>query len=201
VAGANKTGVHLRGVEHGRDFQARFADIRTPTEGDRCPECGGALHFQTAIEVGHIFKLGTKYSAGLGATFLDEDGREQTIIMGSYGIGPARVMAAAIEQRHDENGIIWPRAIAPYDVHVVVLKGAEEIGEQAARALDAAGFEVLLDDRDQRPGEKFADADLIGCPIRVTAGKKSLEDGKVDVRDRATGEERRLAVADLGKEL
>jgi len=201
VAGANRTGWHLRGVEHGRDFTATFADIRTPKEGDRCPRCGGALRFQTAIEVGHIFKLGTKYSAALGATYLDEDGQEKPIIMGSYGIGPARIMAAAIEQRNDENGIIWPRAIAPYDVHLVVLKGAEEIGEQAAQALDAAGFEVLLDDRDQRPGEKFADADLIGCPIRVTAGKKSLEDGKVDVRDRATGEERRLAVADLGKEL
>jgi prolyl-tRNA synthetase len=201
VAGANRTGRHLRGVEHGRDFQARFADIRIPREGDRCPNCGGALHFQTAIEVGHIFKLGTKYTKALNATYLDEDGQERAIVMGSYGIGPARVMAAAVEQHNDENGIVWPRSLAPYDVHVVVLKGAEEIGEQAAHALDAAGFEVLLDDRDQRPGEKFADADLIGCPIRVTAGKKSLEDGKVDVRDRATGGERRLAVADLGKEL
>jgi prolyl-tRNA synthetase len=200
VAGANRTGWHLRGVEHGRDFQARFADLREPREGDRCPNCGGALQFQTAIEVGHIFKLGTKYSAALGATFLDEDGQEKVIIMGSYGIGPGRVMAAAIEQSHDENGIIWPRAIAPYDVHVVALKGAEEIAGQAAEALSSAGLEVLLDDRDQRPGEKFADADLIGCPIRVTAGKKSLEDGMVDVRDRATREERRLAVAELGKE-
>jgi prolyl-tRNA synthetase len=111
------------------------------------------------------------------------------------------VLAAVVEQSHDENGIVWPRAIAPYDVHVVVLKGAEEIGEQAAQALSDAGYDVLLDDRDQRPGEKFADADLIGCPWRVTAGKKSLEDGRVDVRDRQTGEERRLAVADLGKDL
>jgi prolyl-tRNA synthetase len=201
VAGANRTGWHLRGVEHGRDFQARFADIRTPREGDRCPECGGALRFQTAIEVGHIFKLGTRYSAALGATFLDEDGQEKPIVMGSYGIGPGRVMAAAVEQSHDDNGIVWPRNIAPYDVHVVVLKGAEEIGEAAAAALSAAGSDVLLDDRDQRPGEKFADADLIGCPIRITAGKKSLEDGMVDVRDRATGAERRLAVADLGKDV
>jgi prolyl-tRNA synthetase len=200
VAGANRTGRHLRGVEHGRDFQATFADIRTSREGDRCPVCGGALTFQTAIEVGHIFKLGTRYSEPLGATFLDEDGEERLVLMGCYGIGPARIMAAAVEQSHDENGIIWPRSIAPYDVHVVVLKGAEEIGEQAAEALSAAGYDVLLDDRDQRPGEKFADADLIGCPIRVTAGKKSLEDGMVDVRDRATGEERRLAVAALGKD-
>jgi len=200
VAGANKTGFHLRGVEHGRDFQARFADIRVPREGDRCPKCGGALRFETAVEVGHIFKLGTRYSAPLGATYLDEVGQEKPIVMGSYGIGPARIMAAAIEQSHDENGIVWPRSIAPYDAHVVVLKGAEEIGEQAARALSDAGHDVLLDDRDQRPGEKFADADLIGCPLRVTAGKKSLEDGMVDVRDRKTGEERRLAVADLGKD-
>jgi len=200
VAGANRTGRHLRGVEQGRDFQATFADIRTSREGDRCPVCGGALTFQTAIEVGHIFKLGTRYSEPLGARFLDEDGEERLLLMGCYGIGPARIMAAAVEQSHDENGIVWPRSIAPYDVHVVALKGAEEIAEQAAETLSAAGYDVLLDDRDQRPGEKFADADLIGCPIRITAGKKSLEDGMVDFRERATGEERRLAVADLGKD-
>jgi prolyl-tRNA synthetase len=200
VAGANRTGWHLRGVEAGRDFEPRFADIRTSREGDRCPKCGGALTFQTAIEVGHIFKLGTRYSEPLGATFLDENGEEKAILMGCYGIGPGRIMAAAVEQHNDENGIIWPRSIAPYDVHVVALKGAEEIAEQAAETLAAAGYDVLLDDRDQRPGEKFADADLIGCPVRVTAGKKSLEDGMVDFKDRATGEERRLAVADLGKD-
>ncbi|HZT95195.1 MAG TPA: proline--tRNA ligase [Gaiellaceae bacterium] len=200
VAGANRTGWHLRGVEAGRDFQPRFADIRVPVEGDRCVVCGGRLSFRTAIEVGHIFKLGTTYSAALGATFLDEDGREKPLVMGSYGIGLARTMAAIVEQSHDENGIVWPRAVAPYDVHIVVLPGAEEIAEQAAEALVAAGKEVLLDDRDQRAGEKFADADLIGCPIRITAGRKSLEDGMVDVRDRATGEEKRLDVADLGKE-
>jgi prolyl-tRNA synthetase len=200
VAGANRTGWHLKGVEHGRDFEARFADLRVPKEGDRCPLCGGALHFQTAIEVGHIFKLGTKYSEPLGARVLDEDGNERTIVMGSYGIGLGRIMAAAVEQHHDEQGIIWPRELAPYDVHVVALPGADEIAGQAAEALSAAGRDVLLDDRDMRAGEKFADADLIGCPIRITAGKKSLEDGKVDVKDRATGEEQRLAVADLGKE-
>jgi prolyl-tRNA synthetase len=200
VAGANRTGWHLRGVEAGRDFEPQFSDIRISREGDRCPVCGGALTFQTAIEVGHIFKLGTRYSEPLGATFLDEDGEERLLLMGCYGIGPARIMAAAVEQSHDENGIVWPRSIAPYDVHVVALKGAEEIAEQAAETLSAAGYDVLLDDRDQRPGEKFADADLIGCPIRVTAGKKSLDDGRVDVRDRSTGEERRLAVADLGKD-
>jgi prolyl-tRNA synthetase len=201
VAGANRDGWHLRGVEAGRDFQPEFADLRESAESDTCPVCGGKLRFTTAIEVGHIFKLGTRFSEPLGARFLDEDGREKTVIMGSYGIGLARTMAALVEQNNDENGIIWPRSVAPYDVHVVVVKGAEEIGEQAASVLDAAGFDVLLDDRDRRPGEKFADADLIGIPTRVTAGKKSLEDGAVDVRDRATGEERRVSVADLGKEV
>jgi prolyl-tRNA synthetase len=197
VAGANRTGRHLRGVEAGRDFEPRFADIRETREGDRCPHCGGVLHLQTAIEVGHIFKLGTTYSVPLGATFLDEDGQERPLIMGSYGIGPGRIMAAAVEQRHDENGIIWPEAIAPYDVHVIALPGAEEIAERAAQACEAKGYDVLLDDRDARAGEKFADADLIGIPVRITAGKKSLEDGSVDVRDRATGEDRRVKVDEL----
>ena len=192
VAGANRDGWHLRGVEAARDFEPRFADLRQSREGDTCPNCGGRLLFETAIEVGHIFKLGTRYSAPLGATFVDEDGQERPLVMGSYGIGLARVMASLVEQSHDENGIIWPASVAPYDVHVLALRGAEEIGAQAAEALSAAGKDVLLDDRDQRPGEKFADADLIGIPIRVTAGKKSLEDGAVDVSDRATGEERRV---------
>ena len=201
VAGANRDGFHLRGVEAGRDFEPRFSDLRQSREGDTCPNCGGRLRFETAIEVGHIFKLETRFSEPLHATFLDEDGQERPLIMGSYGIGPARVMAAIVEQRNDENGIQWPAAVAPYDAHVVVLAGADEVGTRAAEALSAAGKEVLLDDRDQRPGEKFADADLIGIPIRVTAGKKSLEDGAVDIRDRATGEERRVNVEDLGKEV
>src|SRR5581483_3868758 len=196
VAGANRDGWHLRGVEAGRDYEPRFADLRASAPTDTCPACGGGLRFQTAIEIGHIFKLGTRYSVPLGATFLDEDGRDKPLVMGSYGIGPARVMASAVEQFHDEHGIVWPRSIAPYDAHVVALPGAAEIAERAAEQLSAAGLDVLLDDRDQRAGEKFADADLIGCPIRVTAGRKSLEDGKVDVRDRATGEEKRLDVAD-----
>src|SRR3954471_7239537 len=201
VAGANRDGWHLRGVEAGRDFQPRFADLRKSARGDTCPVCGGALQFETAIEVGHIFKLDTRYSEPLGATFLDENGQEQALVMGSYGIGPARVMASLVEQRHDEHGIRWPASIAPYDVHVVQLLGAEEIAAQAAEILSAAGKDVLLDDRDLRPGEQFADADLIGIPIRVTAGKKSLEDGAVDVRDRTTRDERRVSLADLGKEV
>jgi prolyl-tRNA synthetase len=201
VAGANRDGRHLRGVEAGRDFQPRFADLRESADGDSCPKCGGRLLFETAIEVGHIFKLETRFSEPLDATFLDAEGQEKPLIMGSYGIGPARVMASLVEQRHDENGIRWPASVAPYDVHIVQLLGAEEIAAQAAAALSAAGKDVLLDDRDLRPGEKFADADLIGIPIRVTAGKKSLEDGAVDVRDRSTGDERRVSLADLGKEV
>ena len=199
VAGSNRDGWHLLGVQAGRDYEPRFADLREPHEGDTCPSCGGRLRFQTAIEVGHIFNFGSFYSEPLGATFLDEDGTEKPLLGGSYGIGPGRVMAAAVEQFHDEDGILWPAAIAPYDVHVVALPGAEEIALRAAEVLSAAARDVLLDDRDRRAGEKFADADLIGCPVRVTAGKKSLEDGMVDVRDRATGADKRLNVAHLGK--
>ena len=198
VAGANRDGWHLRGVEAGRDFEPTFADIRQAREGDACPECGGRLVVQPAIEVGHIFKLGTFHSQALGARFLDEDGQEKPIVMGSYGIGPARTIAAIVEQHHDERGIVWPRSVAPYDAHIVVLPGLEERGEEVAVALSAAGWDVLLDDRDQRAGEKFADADLIGCPTRITVGKKTLEDGMVDVRDRRTGEERRVPVAEVG---
>jgi prolyl-tRNA synthetase len=198
VAGANRTGVHLRGVEAGRDYQPRFTDMRAAREGDTCPIDGGRLRFQTAIEVGHIFKLETKYSVPLEATFLDEDGTEKNLIMGSYGIGPGRVLATIVEQSHDEHGIVWPRSVTPYDVHVVALPGVEEQATEAAAALDAAGLDVLLDDRDARAGEKFADADLIGLPLRVTVGNKTLEDGAVDVRDRATGEERRVPIDSLG---
>jgi prolyl-tRNA synthetase len=200
VAGANEDGKHLRGVQAGRDYEPTFADIRQAKDGDACPECGGTLSIETAIEVGHIFKLETFHSKAFGATFLAEDGQEKPLVMGSYGIGLARTMAAVVEQSHDENGIVWPQAVAPYDAHVVALPGAEEIALQAAETLSAAGLDVLLDDRDQRAGEKFADADLIGCPLRVTAGRKSLEDGKVDVKERASGAEKRLDVADLGKE-
>ena len=203
VAGANRDGWHLLGVEAGRDYEPRFADIREPREGDRCPSCGGALRFQTAIEVGHIFKFGTRYSEPLGATFLDEDGVEKPLVGGSYGIGPARVMAAAVEQRHDENGILWPSSIAPYDVHVLALSGgsAEVLAEaeKAADALSESGMDVLLDDRDERPGEKFADADLVGAPLRVIVGKKTLEDGSVDARTRDGSTEDRVSTSDLVK--
>ena len=201
VAGANRTGWHLRGVEAGRDFQPRFVDIRESSEGDSCPQCGGRLRFQIAIEVGHIFKLGTRYSVPLGAVYLDETGTERPIVMGSYGIGPGRIMATAVEQRHDEHGIAWPRPLTPYEVHVVAIGAAGPeavaLAEGVADGLEAAGFTVLLDDRDRRPGEKFADADLIGCPLRITVGKKALEDGRVDVLARATRAEERVAAANV----
>ena len=132
-----------------------------------------------------------------GATFLDEDGKEKPLIMGSYGIGLARTMAAIVEQSHDENGIIWPRSVAPYDVHVVVIPGMEEHAQSLADALSGDGLDVLLDDRDARAGEKFADADLIGCPVRVTVGRKIAEDGTVDVRERAKGEDMAVSVGEL----
>jgi len=198
IAGANRDDLHLRGVQAGRDYEADFADLRRVRDGDSCPRCGGKLTIEQAIELGHIFKLGTFYSIPFEARFLDEDGIEKPLVMGSYGIGPGRVIAAIVEQHHDENGIAWPRAVAPYDVHVVALAGAEDQAKEAANALEAAGLSVLLDDRDSRAGEKFADADLLGLPIRVTVGKKTLEDGAVDVRDRASGEERRVPIAALG---
>ncbi len=197
VAGANRTGWHLRGVEAGRDYEPEFADIRQPQEGDACPVCGGGLSFQTAIEVGHIFKLGTRFSEALGAKYLDEDGVEKLLVMGSYGIGPGRVLAAAVEQHGSEDAMVWPAEIAPYDVHVVVLGWDSpelvEIGEQVAASLSAEGLDVLLDDRELRPGEKFADADLIGAPARIVVGKKTLEDGAVDVQIRSTGAQERVA--------
>ncbi|HET9288775.1 MAG TPA: proline--tRNA ligase [Gaiella sp.] len=201
VAGANRTGYHLRGVQQGRDFDGRVADIRVAREGDRCPNCGGTLVFRTAIEVGHIFKLGTFYSVPFEATYLDEQSVEHPMQMGCYGIGPGRVLAAIVEQRHDERGIVWPASTAPFDVHVLSLDGgtAEIAGLASglAEELSAAGRSVLLDDRDARPGEKFADADLLGCPLRVTVGRKSLEDDSVDVRRRGDDADSRVPRASV----
>jgi prolyl-tRNA synthetase len=197
VAGANRDGWHLRGVQAGRDYNPRFADIRQTNAGDACPQCGGNLVEQTAIELGHIFKLGTFYSVPFGATFLDEDGEERPLVMGSYGIGPARTMAAIVEQHHDEQGIAWQASVAPYDIHVVAIPGMEEQALSAAEPLAEAGYDVLVDDREARAGEKFADADLIGCPVRVTVGRKVAEDGTVDLRERAKGEDQAVSVSEL----
>ena len=187
VAGANEPDRHLRGVEPGRDFEARFADVRTVMAGDTCPQ-GGEIRIEPAIEVGNIFKLGKRYSEPLGATFLAEDGSEQHIWMGSYGIGPARIAAAAVEQLADEQGIAWPRALAPFDVHLVTLgKEGEEaraVAERLYGELSDEGLDVLFDDRDASPGEKFADAELLGCPLRLTVGKRGVESGEVETQVR-----------------
>jgi prolyl-tRNA synthetase len=189
VSGANRTGYHLLGVQAGRDFQAEFHDLREVTDGEHCPECEtGTLRVERAIEVGNIFKLGTKYSEPLRATYLDEGGSEHPIVMGSYGIGLARIMAAAVEQSHDEHGIVWPASIAPFDAHMVVIGGDGDPQVETAAAieheLDADGVCVLVDDRDAGPGARFADAELIGAPARITVGKRTAADSTVDVQTR-----------------
>ncbi len=186
VAGANRPDAHLRGVEPGRDFAFERADVRSVEAGDIVN--GHAIRLEPAIEVGNIFKLGTRYSVPLEATFLDDSGRQQPIVMGSYGIGPARIAAAAVEQFADERGISWPRSIAPWDVELVGLgrEGAPErdAAERLYAELLEAGIDVLYDDRDAGPGEKFADAELLGCPLRLTLGKRSLESGSVEAQVR-----------------
>ncbi|HYN91240.1 MAG TPA: proline--tRNA ligase [Thermoleophilaceae bacterium] len=187
VAGGNKPDVHVTGVEPGRDFEPSWVDVRRVEEGDLCP-AGGPIRIEPAIEVGNIFKLGTRYSEPLGARYLDESGTEQLIWMGSYGIGPARILAAAIEQFADEQGISWPRAVAPFDLELVTLgKPGEEARTLSDRLYDELrdlGLDVLYDDRDASPGEKFADAELLGCPLRVTIGRKSVEAGEIEVQVR-----------------
>jgi prolyl-tRNA synthetase len=192
VTGANRPDAHLRGVQPGRDFPFERADVRRVEPGDRAN--GQAIRIEAAIEVGNIFKLGTRYSEAFGATYLDEAGQEQAIWMGSYGIGPARIAAAAVEQHADEQGIAWPRALAPFDVHLVGLgkEGSEEraAADELYGALGAAGLDVLYDERDAGPGEKFADAELLGCPLRLTVGRRTLEGGELEVQVRRGREAR-----------
>jgi len=186
VVGANESDHHLRGVQPGRDFAFERADVRNVEAGDTVG--GHAITIEPAIEIGNIFKLGTRYSEPLGATYLDEQGSEQTIWMASYGIGPARVAAAAVEQFADEQGISWPRALAPWDVEIVALgkPGSPELAtaEGLYRELVAIGLDVLLDDRAVGPGVKFADAELLGVPLRLTVGKRSLESGAAEAQRR-----------------
>ncbi len=207
VAGGNKPDVHVTGVELGRDFEPTWVDVRRVEEGDLCP-AGSPVRIEPAIEVGNIFKLGTRYSDPLGARYLDEGGKEQLIWMGSYGIGPARIVAGAIEQFADDNGISWPRAVAPFDVELVTLgKPGEEARTLSDRLYDELrelGLDVLYDDRDASPGEKFADAELLGCPLRVTIGKKSVEAGEIEVQVRRGQEKGSLPLegaADAAAEL
>jgi prolyl-tRNA synthetase len=196
VTGGNRPDAHLRGVEPGRDFPFEVVDVRTVLGGDTVN--GSRIRIEPAIEVGNIFKLGTRYSEPLGATYLDEEGNMQLVWMGSYGIGPARIAAAGVEQFADEQGISWPRALAPFDVELVVLgrEGSEELAfaDGLYEQLQAAGLRTLYDDRDAGPGEKFADAELIGCPLRLTVGKRTLAAGEIEVQVRRGRESRTVPV-------
>ncbi|MBE9528104.1 MAG: proline--tRNA ligase [Proteobacteria bacterium] len=205
VAGANEANTHLLNVNQGRDFEAEYGDLRNGAEGDGCPRCAGTLSVCRGIEVGHIFKLGTKYSVSMGANFLDENGKAQPMIMGCYGIGVGRVAAAAIEQNHDEAGIVWPAPLSPFDVEILPIKIADLEVRKAAfelyTELTEAGLDCLIDDRKERAGVKFKDADLIGIPLRVTLGDRNLKEGNVEFKDRGTGEVRLVAVADAAEEV
>ena len=200
ASGANQVDAHATGVNPGRDFPLDLVcDLRFVVPGDRCPSCSTELAISRGIEIGHVFKLGTKYSDALGATYLDDGGKSHSMIMGCYGIGVNRIVASAIETMADEQGIVWPMTLSPYHVLVTPLKaaGAEmEAAEKLYGELEAAGVEVLLDDRDARAGVKFNDADLIGVPLRVTIGARGLKEGKVEIRDRATGQVTKVAAGE-----
>jgi prolyl-tRNA synthetase len=197
--GANKEGYHMINVNPGRDFTPTYvADIRLIQEGDPCPHCGGKVAKARGIEVGQVFKLFTKYSAAMNCTFLDENGKENPMVMGCYGIGVSRTMAACIEQNNDKDGMIWPVAIAPYEVLVVPVNTKDEAStakaEEIYEVLKKAGVEAVIDDRNERPGVKFKDADLIGYPLRVVVGPKTLAEGNIEVKARRTGEVAMLPV-------
>ena len=193
VAGANQKDTHLINVNWGRDCpMPEFFDLRVVQEGDPCPLCSGPMSISQGIEVGHIFKLGTKYSKALKATYLDQNGEERIIVMGCYGIGVGRTMSASIEQNHDNDGIIWPMPIAPYQVIVLPTDTTDtnirETAEAIYQELFAVGIEVIIDDREDRPGVKFKDSDLLGIPLRITIGSKSLKQNSVEIRIRKTGQ-------------
>ena len=201
ISGANRTDYHFMNINPGRDFKVEiFGDIRFIKEGDLCPKCGGELEFKRGIEVGHVFKLGTKYSKALRATYLDKRGKEQYIVMGCYGIGVGRTLAAIIEQNHDEHGIIFPLSVAPFSIYLlpIDLKNPEILNtaEGIYKKLRERGFDVLYDDRDVSPGIKFKDADLIGIPIRITLGRH-LREGKIEIRLRRSGETRIIPLNEL----
>ncbi len=201
VSGANKPHYHMKGIRADQDFQAEWHDIHAAKEGEHCVKCGGPLHIERVIEIGNIFKLGTKYSMPLKAVFLDENGQEKPLIMGSYGIGPARIAAAAIEQNNDKDGMIWPESISPFDIEILPLniKDAKtmEVAETLYKDLTRKGFEVLMDDRDERAGVKFKDADLIGIPAQVIIGEKNLKEGLLELKKRRTREAVRLKVEEV----
>jgi prolyl-tRNA synthetase len=187
IAGANETDQHFVNVVFGRDYEAEVVDLRSVVSGDPCPKCGKNLKLYRGIEAGHIFVLGTRYSAAMGATYLDKDGANKPMVMGCYGIGVSRLVATMVEQHHDDNGIVWPLAVAPYPVHVIQVGSEPSVVEAVAKLeaeLKALGIEPLVDDRDERPGVKFKDADLIGMPLRVTVGAKALASGSVELKPR-----------------
>lgn len=190
----------MKGIRAERDFSAEWHDIHVARAGDLCVKCGSPLRIERVIEIGNIFKLGTKYSDALKAYFLDENGREKPIIMGSYGIGPARIAAAAIEQNHDKDGIIWPKSIAPFDIEILPLNMNDTktvaVADKLYRELTGNGREVLIDDREERAGVKFKDADLIGIPTHVIIGEKNLKEGRVEIRDRKTKESEKITIQD-----
>jgi prolyl-tRNA synthetase len=199
IAGANKQDYHVKNITPGRNFQpTAFAELRAVTSGDLCPNCGSPLRMDTAVEIGHIFKLGYKYSESMGARVLDKNGKEVTPIMGSYGIGIERILTAAVEQSNDDNGFWLPRQIAPFDIVVTPTNVGDEklktTAETIAERLKSAGVDVLLDDRDERPGVKFKDADLVGIPFRVNVGKKVTED-RVEVVQRSTRQSQDVSIA------
>jgi prolyl-tRNA synthetase len=198
VAGANKVDYHLLNVNYGRDYEATIvADIVSAEAGFACSQCGSPLRETRGVEVGNIFKLGTKYTEALGANFLDKNGKSHPVIMGSYGIGSGRLLACIAEEHHDEQGLIWPITAAPYHVHLVGLKGVESEADKIYEDLNNAGFEVLYDDRKETPGVKFNDADLIGIPIRVTVGARSLENGLVELKIRREDERKQIPLESL----
>ena len=208
VCGANEEAFHLTGVNWGRDLpQPKGADLRNVIEGELCPECGeGKLQIRRGIEVGHIFQLGTKYSESMEATCLSDEGKITTLWMGCYGIGVSRIVAAAIEQSHDDNGIIWPAPLAPFDLSIVPIginksKKVAQVVSRLEKELTAAGFDLLVDDRNERPGVMFADMDLIGIPHRLVVGERSLERGCVEYRNRRTGESEDIPTGELISEL
>lgn len=202
TTGANEDGYHLTGLEAGRDFKVdQYLDLRTVCEGDTCPFCSSPINILAAIELGHIFKLGTKYTEALGATFLDADGQPKPIIMGSYGIGVERIVASVIEQYADDSGLVWPASIAPYHIHILPIntsdKRSMELAEEFYNTLTGQGLETIIDDRNERAGVKFKDADLLGMPVRITIGEKSLSEGKVELRIRKSGETTKIDISEV----
>ncbi len=201
VSGANKQHYHVRGIKPGRDFTAEWNDITLAKAGDLCAKCNAPVRIEKVIEIGNIFKLGTKYSKPLKAFYLDEKGDEKPLIMGSYGIGPARIAAAAIEQNYDKDGMVWPKSIAPFHVEILPLNMQDpktvEVAEKLYRDLTEKGIEVLMDDREERAGVKFKDADLIGIPTQVILGEKNLKEGLVEIKDRKTKEAIKVRIEEV----